>query len=172
VAVETKTFIPVEEYLHTDYSPDCDYVDGELVERNVGERDHGNLQVRISSHFLVAYGSRGFDVVVEQRVQVTATRYRVPDVCVARLEHPMPQIFRKPPLLVIEILSPEDRFSVLEKKVNDYLEFGIPNIWVIDPWERRAFIYTRQGRLESADLILRTPDGEIVLPLAEIFAQM
>ena len=139
--MKTKTFVPVEEYLHTDYSPDCDYVDGE------------------------------FAIAVELRVQVSATRYRVPDVCLARAERPMPQIFHKPPLLVIEILSPEDRFSVLEKKIHDYLAFGIPNLWVIDPWERRAFIYTREGRVESEDPILRTADGEIVLPLAEIFAQ-
>ena len=170
--METKTFITVEEYLHTDYSPDCDYVDGELVDRNVGEYDHGSLQVRISAYFLSAYGTKGFAVSVEQRVQVTATRFRVPDVCVTRAERPMEQIFRKPPLVVIEVLSPDDRFSVLEKKIHDYLAFGILNIWVIDPRERRAFIYTGEGRVESKDLILRTTDGEIVLPLAEIFAQM
>jgi len=170
--VETKTFISVEEYLHTDYSPDCDYVDGELVERNVGEHEHGSLQLRIGSYLLIAYGPKGFDVVVEQRVQVTGTRFRVPDVCVARAESPMEQIFRKPPLIAIEILSPEDRFSVLADKIQDHLAFGIPNIWVIDPRKRRAFVYTREGRVEFKDLILCSIDGEIVLPLAEIFAQM
>ncbi len=27
---------PVEEYLRTSYEPDCDYADGELIQRNVG----------------------------------------------------------------------------------------------------------------------------------------
>jgi len=166
--VETKTFITVEEYLHTDYSPDCDYVDGELVDRNVGEYDHGSLQALIGAYFVNNYRTKGFAVSTEQRVQVTATRFRVPDVCVTRAERPMEQIFRKPPLVVIEVLSPDDRFSVLEKKIHDYLAFGILNIWVIDPRERRAFIYTGEGRVESKDLILRTTDG-IVLPLPEIF---
>jgi hypothetical protein len=29
------SLVSVEEYLHTDYEPDCDFVDGVLVERNV-----------------------------------------------------------------------------------------------------------------------------------------
>jgi hypothetical protein len=36
--------IQVSEYLDTGYRPDCEYVDGELLERNVGEWDHGRLQ--------------------------------------------------------------------------------------------------------------------------------
>jgi len=36
----SRTLVSVDEYLHTSYDPDCDYVDGAIVERNVGERDH------------------------------------------------------------------------------------------------------------------------------------
>jgi hypothetical protein len=43
----SRTLISVEEYLRTSYRPDCDYVDGEVVERNVGEKDHSSLQKRI-----------------------------------------------------------------------------------------------------------------------------
>jgi hypothetical protein len=39
--------VSVEEYLHTDYEPDCDYVDGELIERSVGEKDHGKVQQEV-----------------------------------------------------------------------------------------------------------------------------
>jgi hypothetical protein len=39
--------IPIAEYLEASYRPDCDYVDGRLVERNVGERDHSILQGEI-----------------------------------------------------------------------------------------------------------------------------
>jgi hypothetical protein len=44
----SRTLVSVEEYLHTSYDPDCDYVDGEIVERNVGELDHSDSQRRIS----------------------------------------------------------------------------------------------------------------------------
>jgi len=33
----TATFVPLSEYLQTRYRPDCDYLDGELLERSVGE---------------------------------------------------------------------------------------------------------------------------------------
>jgi hypothetical protein len=33
------TTVPLSEYLNTSYRPDRDYLDGELMERNVGEWD-------------------------------------------------------------------------------------------------------------------------------------
>ena len=43
--------VPVEEYLHTAYSPDCDYVDGVVEERNVGEKDHNKAQQELVFYF-------------------------------------------------------------------------------------------------------------------------
>jgi len=40
----TGTAIPVEEYLRTSYEPDMEYVDGQLVERSVGEHRHSRTQ--------------------------------------------------------------------------------------------------------------------------------
>jgi Uma2 family endonuclease len=170
--VETKALVSVEEYLNTSYSPDCDYVDGELVERNVGEFLHNELQYQINSYIRTNYLRIGYIAVNEQRVQVGARHFLIPDVCVVHHERPMPRIFRTPPLIVIEILSPEDRFSRLRRKLEDFIAFGVPNVWVIDPEERRAFIHTRDGYTESKDLILRAKDCEIVLPLAEVFAEL
>lgn len=172
MSVEARALVSVEEYLNTSYSPDCDYVDGELVERNVGEFDHAQLQSEIYFYLRARYRRSGYVVVVEQRVQVARRRFRVPDVCVARLEQPMPQIFSTPPVIAIEILSPEDRLSTMQKRIDDYVAFGIPNVWLIDPKERRAFIHTREGSVESTDLILQAQDCEIVLDLPEIFAEL
>jgi hypothetical protein len=43
-----KTFTP--EYLSTDYRPDVNYVDGEIAERNVGEKGHSRLQMLLSAY--------------------------------------------------------------------------------------------------------------------------
>jgi hypothetical protein len=43
--------LTLEEYLHTVYHPDCDFVDGHLEERNLGETAHGLLQVELSYWF-------------------------------------------------------------------------------------------------------------------------
>jgi Uma2 family endonuclease len=81
----------------------------------------------------------------------------------------MEQIFRKPPLVVIEIVSPQDRFCAMQSRIDDYVAFGVPNIWVIDAGERNASICSRWRSMYSKDLVLRSTDGAIVLPLPEIF---
>src|ERR1051325_3552842 len=101
----SRTLISVEEYLRTSYRPDCDYIDGEVVERNMGEKSHAKLQKAI----LLYLSAREKDLVIwaiqEQRVQVSSTRFRIPDICVT-LGEPAEQIFTHPPFICIEILSP------------------------------------------------------------------
>lgn len=74
--------IPVSEYLNSSYRPDCDYLDGELLERNVGEWDHSRLQMLLSRFLFDREKQWGIVVVPEQRVQVGPTRFRVPDITV------------------------------------------------------------------------------------------
>ena len=166
------TLISVEEYLHTDYSPDCDYVDGVVLERNVGEYDHSRLQGLL----VIWFGSReqqfGIRVFPEQRVQVRATRFRVPDVCVVRQPWPHEPIFRRPPFLCIEILSDEDRMTRMQDKIADFLQFGVAYVWVIDPESRRAWIHTADGSQEVKDGLLRTSDPDIAVPLSELFSAL
>ena len=83
-------------------------MDGEVVERNLGEWDHSRLQTRLLVYLATRYEKDGFIAVAEQRVQVKPTRFRIPDLCVV-LGDPGEQILTKPPFLCIEILSPEDR---------------------------------------------------------------
>ena len=162
------TLVPVGEYLSTSYEPDCDYVDGELEDRNVGEKDHSKVQTGVSSYLHVHRKRWGISVFVEQRVHVSATRYRVPDICVT-LGEPEEQVFAGPPFLCIEILSPEDRAGRIQRKIADYLKFGVRYIWVIDPRRREAVVYTASGTHVVEDGILRTSDPDIAVPLPEIF---
>src|SRR5882724_7628055 len=93
----SRTLISVEEYLRTSYRPDCDYVDGEVLERNVGELDHSWLQTALSSYLFARRGEWNITVLVEQRVQVSTTRFRIPDVCVILGPKPAEQILTRPP---------------------------------------------------------------------------
>lgn len=160
----------LEEYLETTYHPDCEYLDGEIVERNMGETEHGSLQVLLASWFSQRRKELGIQVVAEVRVQISPTKFRVPDLAVVlgRVKH---RILRDPPFLCIEILSPEDRASRIERKIDEYLEFGVSHVWLIDPRERRAWSYTRDGRREAVQ-VLRTANPEISLSIAGIFAEL
>ena len=161
--------ISVEEYLRTAYEPDCDYVDGEVIERNVGERDHSVLQREFVYYFRARRQELKTHVYVEQRVQVSRTRYRVPDVCVYVGDDPKDQIFHTPPFLCIEVLSPEDRVARTQVRIDDYLKFGVPYVWVIDPISRRVWAYSSDGSREIKDGMLRTENPTLTVDLAEIF---
>lgn len=41
--MSTKVLMNVDEYLHASFEPDCEYVDGEVIERNIGEIPHGDV---------------------------------------------------------------------------------------------------------------------------------
>jgi Uma2 family endonuclease len=155
--------VSVEEYLHTSYRPDCDYVDGELLERNLGEKDHSRMQGRIFVYLLNRYPRLRERLFLELRVQVKATRFRIPDVCVLPEGAPDEQIVTHPPVLCIEILSPEDRMTRYLERVNDYFEMGVPSCWIIDPAGRRAWVATPGLLAEATDGVLRSGDLEMTL---------
>jgi Uma2 family endonuclease len=149
------TLVSVEEYLNTTYRPDRDYVGGELIERTVGEYDHSRLQALITGILLANEAVWQTRTLPEQRVQVTRNRFRVPDLCIIRKGHEE-QIITRPPVLCIEVLSKDDTTRALEERIHDYLQFGVPTVWLIDPKTRLAFIYTPDGvRREVVDGILR-----------------
>jgi Uma2 family endonuclease len=164
----SRTLVSVEEYLRTSYRPDCDYVDGAIVERNLGELDHSDLQAEIISYFRTRLRNRSVFAYVEQRVQLSPTRFRIPDVCVLTGK-PTEQVFRTPPFIAIEILSKDDRISQMQEGIDDYLKFGVRYVWLIDPRTRRAWVHTKEGAHEAKDGILRTEDPAIELPLPGIF---
>jgi len=165
----TATQIPVSQYLNASYHPDREYIDGELRERNVGKFPHSRIQAVLAGwlgkHEL-QWNTIGF---IALRVSVTPTRIRVPDLVVLR-PGVIQDILTAPPLLVIEILSPDDTYSDLQERCQDYRLMGVETIWIIDP-------KTRSGRMASGpDWIasdrLEVPGTPIFVDLPSLFAQI
>ena len=142
------TLVSVNEYLATSYCPDREYVDGELIERNAGEWNHSRVQSLLLKQLLNYEDSLGVLAVPEQRVQVKASRFRVPDVSVVRGD-PGEQILRRPPAMCVEILSPEDSMSSMQERIDDYVAFGIPNVWILDPRRKKAYWADADGVHEA-----------------------
>lgn len=164
--------VSVEEYLASSYRPDCDYVDGEVQERNLGEKEHAALQAALI--FLFAQNRKAWNVEVypELRVQVSAKNYRVPDITVVPSGLQWERILRTPALLFIEILSPEDTLSRIRRRVDDYLRFGTENVWVIDPDLRKAYVCSATGFQEPEDGVLTVAGTPIRVVLSELFAEL
>jgi len=164
--------ISVEEYLNTTYRPDVDYVDGEIDERNLGEFDHGDLQAAISTLLRNKQSEWGVRVVVETRTRVSATRFRIPDVCVLAAGLPRERIITIPPLLCVEVLSPRDTLKAMRKRCQDYLDMGVKNIWIFDPETRTGHVCTATGTASQKTGTLQVNGTGIELSIKEIFATL
>lgn len=104
------------EYLRTSWSPDREYVDGRIEERNLGEKEHSMIQRYLTVLFAIKRAEWGVEVFPELRTQTEARRFRVPDILVVRAGEKFDRYVTKPPLIAIEILSPEDSLRLMREK--------------------------------------------------------
>jgi Uma2 family endonuclease len=164
----TKTLMSVDEYLHTTFDgADREYLDGEVVERNMGNKSHGRLQLALAALLKTYEASTGIYVLVEVRQKVTSTRYRIPDIAVFERE-PEEEVPPTPPLVAVEVLSPDDRASYLIPKLEEYGRWGVKHIWIVDPDNRKMHTYDGTGLHEVTELTI--PEHGIALTQADVFS--
>jgi Uma2 family endonuclease len=163
--------LTMAEYLQTSFRPDCDFVDGRVEERTLGETEHGLLQMEVGFWFRSRRAEWKVRVISELRTRVGASRVRIPDITVAYDDAAMSEQVRvTPPLIAIEILSPQDRLPRVLERLEDFWKMGIRNVWLLDSAERAAFVYSDAGlkRVETGKLeVQQTP---IYLDLLQVFA--
>ena len=128
--------------MSTSYSPDCEYIDGAVVERNVGQGKHAFAQGKIYLKLSEQVSSRRLIVLPEQRVRVSSMRVCIPDVCVVE---ELEEVVTKAPLLCVEVLSPDDRWSRVIASVSDYQLMGVPCVWVINPYQVKAWTFESEN---------------------------
>jgi Uma2 family endonuclease len=161
------TAVSVEEYLRMSFDgADCDYVDGEIVERNVGEKPHSKAQLHLIGVFLETAQALGLCPLPELRLRIAPRRFRVADLAVFR-EEPAENVPSSPPLIVVEIVSRDDRYTEIIEKFEDYRTWGVPHIWLVDPWLRKLYVYRTAGLSEVP--AYSVPELDVEIPAAAIF---
>jgi Uma2 family endonuclease len=165
----TSTRLSLLDYMKTSFRPDREFVDGELVERNIGKWEHARLQALLAIWLQSQEKTWSVKVAIEQRVQVSATRVPIPDVMLVS-RGPQPEVIVEPPVLVVEILSPDDTYTETQSRSADYLRMGVPCVWIIDPTSRTG----RQcvGDAWTAADVLAVPGTEIRVNLLQLFADL
>lgn len=137
--MDARSAISVAEYLHTSF-PDLDreYRDGELVERSLPDYLHATTQYLL----LMFFGALRTKIKLfprpELRMKIRTGRYVIPDVAVFAGSTPA-AVPDTPPLIAIEILSPDDR--LVEEKLEEYRQWGVVHVWLVDPHSRRMYIW-------------------------------
>ena len=168
VAAQPSTLVSEQEYLASSYEPDCEFEDGVLIVRNVGTEKHSWLQMALGAYIFRRRRAWGVNVYSEQRVRVRKGKYKLPDVCIVQGGRPSTPVFEVPPLVAIEILSPEDRPLRVDKTIAEWLAFGVGYVWVIDPETMESMLHTAAGRVPVPDATLRIPGTAIEIPLLRL----
>jgi Uma2 family endonuclease len=138
--------ISIEQYLQTSYRPDREYVDGELRERNLGLSPH--VAPRLVAGWFGSHEQMWSVVgLIGPRVEVSPLRIRVPDYALLT-SWPQPDVIVDPPLLIIEIISPEDTYSHTQERIQDYLDMGVETVWIVDPWTCTGRVCDSSNRRE------------------------
>jgi Uma2 family endonuclease len=165
----TSVLVPIAEYLETVYRPDREYIDGEIVERNMGEWEHSRIQVLLGAWFVQNESAWRVQAATEWRTRVSESRVRIPDIVLVA-NGPQPQVLTRPAILVVEILSPSDTYADTESRARDYQAMGVQTIWIIDPETRTGRICTGDSWTQSARL--EVPGTPIHVELPTLFAAL
>jgi len=157
----SKTLLTPQQYLATSWEREPEYVRGELVERPLPNKTHGRLQLLLC----ILLGRAGFGC-TEVRMRIAGDVYRVPDFALFENEPPG-EIPDTPPLLIIEIASPDDRFADLMAKLNEYRRWGVKHLWLIEPGLKELRVY-EEGSVKLVDRF-EIPEFGLAIERTDLF---
>jgi len=165
--MSTKALVPVEEYLRMSFEGSGpEYLDGELVERNLGGDKHSSVQASLTGIFQSLKKNRRIHVRPEIHLRLTPSRVRVADLAVF-LERPVDEIPSSPPHVVVEIVSPGDRYIEIHEKLQEYRRWGVKHIWLVDPASETFSLYDDAGLREVP--VLELPEFELTIQKSDVF---
>jgi Uma2 family endonuclease len=172
-AVTPKTDVTPEELLVMPDGGHYELIDGELRERNMNllsSRVAVSLARRLDVH--CEQNNLGWVVDAECGYKCfpwKPNRIRRADVSFIRLDR-LPSNEQRsngyvtlPPDLAVEVVSPNDRVSELDEKIDEYLRAGVSLIWIMNPETQKVQVWRRDGSV----IPLRAEDelsGEDVVP--------
>ena len=138
----TKTLISEQEYLTTSYLDRApEYVDGEIVERSLPNNFHSKAQTRLILAFGRLEKQHPLFVRAELRLMVAPEKFRIADVVVYVYEEPLDAVPTQIPHLIVEIVSPDDRHEDVMTRLQEYTEWGVPHVWLVNPGLASLHVY-------------------------------
>jgi Uma2 family endonuclease len=166
----TRVAMRESEYLAKPFpGPEPDFVDGEMIARGMPTNHHSAIQF----FFAFAFGLLGQRVLLfvrpELRLRIRPDRRRVADLAIFE-ERPTGEETNLIPLVVVEILTPDDRMVEVQRKLADYAGYGVPHIWIVNPMLRAMYVYADKT-LREVD-VLELPQYDLRFPCEQVMAQI
>jgi Uma2 family endonuclease len=157
----SNVLITPEQYLATHFEREPEFVHGELVEKSLPKKKHARTQLRLC----MLLGSAGYGC-TELRVKLAHDLYRIPDFVLYESE-PEGELPDMPPLLIIEIASPDDRPRDVEQKLEEYRAWGVAHVWLVEPELKKLYIWDG-GLINVARLEL--PEFQLTVTPEDLFS--
>ncbi len=184
IAVEPQTTpITGEELLAMGDIGPCELIDGRIVPMSPTSKEHGSLESRLDRSlgtFVEAHGlGETFVGEVGIYIRRNPDRIRAADfafVSKERLAQGSAEGFLDvAPELVVEIISPTDRWAEVRQKLEDYFSIGVLRVWLIEPKARDILVHrspTEMQKLTEADTLRGEGALEgFSLSVSELFAE-
>lgn len=167
--MDAKTLISQEECLRMSFQDRApEYVDGELVERTVPNNRHSRTQSKLGARFERLGERLPLFPRPELRVPVAPGRYRIVDLAVYAHREPVDDLPQELPLVVIEIVSPDDRHEDIMERLEEFRAWGVPHVWLVDPGIGRMYVY-RDGSLTAVEAF-ELPEFSVRIAAEEVVA--
>ena len=145
--------ITYEDYLSGNL-PESSYeiVDGEVVQMAPTSFEHGEYEGGLYSLLKRSLKGKGYVAVGEvgiviKREPLTIRALDVVYISKERAKLKPKGLLEVPPELVIEIVSPSNTYTELERKVSELLDFGVDRVLLIDPQLKKAFLHKKGSKV-------------------------
>jgi Uma2 family endonuclease len=144
-------------------------VRGEVIELPPPMKIHGRVSVRVGFLLENYVRQRSYGYVTGNDSGVILERdpdtVRGPDLALYEdaqsFEELHPKYGENPPVLAVEVLSPNDKPGRVINIIFDYLNNGVRVVWLVDPPERTVEVFRpgqRAQRLTEADELVGDPE--------------
>ena len=174
----TKMRTPVEDYLALPMSDQLEYIRGEVLEKPMGNADHGVLASFVIKCFLDYIARFGGRSGIEGRSRFPDSqdpRYMLPDLSLYRRGMRFREgLMFLPPTITAEVRSPDQTMANQRERCRYYIVHGVEEAWLIDPVGHvfEVFDSGRDAAVLTGGVFASSALNGLELNLDEMFAQL
>ncbi|HSN78150.1 MAG TPA: Uma2 family endonuclease [Anaerolineae bacterium] len=136
----------------------CELIDGRIIHMTPTGEEHGmiesnlvhDLRAFVRQHKLGRVSSGEVGIYIRRRPD----RIRAADVAFVsaeRLARPAKGFLEVAPDLMVEIMSPDDRWPAMREKLADYFSIGVERVWVVEPQNRQVLVCSSSTDVTELD---------------------
>jgi Uma2 family endonuclease len=145
-----KTLLTAEQFDNYPFEEDKRYEldEGELIEMTRPAYKHNRVLIRLTARLFTFFERSPIGEVLnsENLYALSQNTRRAPDLAIilgnrhSELENA--KVIPIVPEIAIEILSPSETLRMIHRKLKQYFEAGVKEVWIIDPSDRTTEIWT------------------------------